>query len=680
MKTNFNDKGQFFITTGDEFTPPVHGYSSASVTLDGDYEAQLEGYVIMATSDGMRFEKKESKKGGFSVEYSIPGKNSSVISECKTFDDCEVMEQTCTFVNNGDEERILTQLSSAQVNGICYDENGIKDRLRDGSIEIYYCIMRWQGEGQWRRATPEDVGVSCTSCHMWERDAFRIDSLSSWSTSNYYPLVFILDKKKNECFYLEKQGGESWFIEIFCTTGENAKFLSVRAGIDEKLGLHSSVKKGQSFKTTPCIYGVVKGGIEEAVRELTKFKRKDSLNNDGPIVAFNDFMNCNWALPSDKNLIPLIDAASEIGMDYFCIDDGWSTHGDWIEKEELFGKYGFQGILDYIKEKGMKAGVWTELEFAGKFGEGDCDKEYVLTRYGKYLASNRKKVNMNCPKARAYLINRIGELYDMGVRHIKNDHNNNEGIGFDGYDCFANSVSVQAKGYVTLIEEIRAKYPDLILENCSSGGMRMDSGTLRHFAIQSISDQEDYRLNPAILGGVLAFLLPEKASSWCYPCPKLYHNVARDDIPEEELASVSSEKQTAFNVINAMLCSMYVSGKIDQLKGASMELLKEGMKVYRGNMDFIKKAYPIFPKGFIRMSDKTDYALGLISENKDKILLAVWNLSDKGRKAEVDIEKYKLYNYSVLYYGDNKKISVENGKLICDFACGEDAVLLQLTK
>ncbi len=680
MKVNFNEQGQFFITAGREFVPPVHGYSAVAISLDGDYEAQLEGNVIMATSDCLRFEKKKEKANGFEVEYSVPNKNSFLKVNCETFEGIEAMKQTSTYTNLGKEDRILTQISSAQVNGICYDESGIKDRLSDGSIEIHYCIMRWQGEGQWRNTTPEYAGLTACADHIWSKEVFRIDSLSTWSTSSFYPLVFIVDKKKNECFYFEKQGGESWFIEIFVSTGDRAKFLSVKAGTDEKLGLHAVIKNGETFTTTPCVYGVVKGGIEEAVRELTKFKRKDSFNNGGPIVAFNDFMNCNWALPTDKKLIPLIDKASEIGTDIFCIDDGWSTHGDWVEKDSLFGNYGFKGIIDYIKKKGMKAGVWTEIEFAGKFGESDCDKEYVLTRYGKYLASNRKKVNLNCPKARAYLIKRIGELYDMGVRYIKNDHNNNEGIGFDGYDCFANSVSAQAKGYTTLIEEIRAKYPDLILENCSAGGMRMDSGTLRHFAIQSISDQEDYRLNPAILGGVLACVLPEKASCWCYPCPKLFHNALKDDIPEEEVVSVSSERQTAFNVINSMLCSMCVSGKIDQLEGRSSELLKKGIKVYKRNMGFIKNAYPIFPKGFIRISDKTDYALGLISERGDKILLAVWNLSDKGRKVTVDIEKYKLFNCSVLYYGDNKTFSVESGKLVCDFSFGEDSVLLQLTK
>ena len=37
-----------------------------------------------------------------------------------------------------------------------------------------------------------------------------------------------------------------------------------------------------------------------------------------------------------------------------------------------------------------------------------------------------------------------------------------------------------------------AKYPDLVIENCSSGGLRMDYAMLSRYSIQSTSDQEEY--------------------------------------------------------------------------------------------------------------------------------------------------------------------------------------------
>ena len=679
MRITFNGKGQFFISTGEEFTPPEYGYCNAAISLDGDYEAQLDGNMIMPTADFLTYDSMQKNGDAFSIVYDVKGKDGKLVVDCEKTQGAECIRQTCSFISNADG-RVLTQLSSAQINGICYDENGIKERLGDGSIEIYFCLTRWQAEGQWRCVTPEDVGVFCASRHVWEKNVFRIESLSSWSTNEYYPLIFIADKKKNECFFIEKENGESWFMEIFCCEGENAKFLSVKAGgADERLGFGKVLKKGEKYTSSPCVFGVVKGGIDEAVRELTKYKRMYNLNDVPPSLVFNDFMNCNWGLPTDEKLIPLIDRASEVGAETFCIDDGWAEQGVWKPLDNLFGKYGFKGIIEYIISKGMRPGVWFEFERASeKTAEEIGDDGYFLRRYGKYLTEHRKKVNLSCKKAREYILDRIEDLYKIGVRYIKNDHNNCEGIGFDGTDCFSEAVASQARAFTSLVDEIRKRFPDLIIENCGGGGMRSDFGTLKHFSIQSVSDQEDYTLNPSVTGGSLAFLLPEKAGIWCYPCPLEFENMEESRVPEKDLRKVNSERQTAFNVINGMSGSLYLSGKINQLEGKALDLLKEGISLYKDNRGFIKSSYAVFPKGFIRLSDKTDYALGLISENKDRMLLAVWNLSDGERKVTVDVEKYGLTHFAVAYYGDNKNICLKNGTLVCDFACGKDAVLLEL--
>ena len=46
--------------------------------------------------------------------------------------------------------------------------------------------------------------------------------------------------------------------------------------------------------------------------------------------------------------------------------------------------------------------------------------------------------------------------------------------------------------YYAFIDELTEKYPDLIIENCPSGAMRCDHGTLKRFHFQSISDQDHF--------------------------------------------------------------------------------------------------------------------------------------------------------------------------------------------
>ena len=88
------------------------------------------------------------------------------------------------------------------------------------------------------------------------------------------------------------------------------------------------------------------------MRELCAYKRavaKFNWNEGHPSLCFNDYMNCLWALPTKEKLVPLIDKASELGCEVFCIDDGWFKAlegqpdglGTWKENDTLFGEGGF---------------------------------------------------------------------------------------------------------------------------------------------------------------------------------------------------------------------------------------------------------------------------------------------------------------------------------------------------
>ena len=72
-------------------------------------------------------------------------------------------------------------------------------------------------------------------------------------------------------------------------------------------------------------------------------------------AAFNDYMNCLWALPNREKLIPLIDAAAESGAELFCMDDGWQLDslGTWSINDEKYGEDGLSGIVKYIQSKGV---------------------------------------------------------------------------------------------------------------------------------------------------------------------------------------------------------------------------------------------------------------------------------------------------------------------------------------
>ena len=633
-----------------------------------------------ATDRTVWFDQSRATQHGntVAVEYSIKEKEVFAESEIQLFEGMDAVKQTNAVWGKG----VLMQLSTL-IFGVCEDENGIIDRLSDGSILIHYCINRWQCEGQWRVATPEELGIIAGTIHPGERSFWRIESLSSFSTATYYPLVIIEDKKKGQSWFFELEGGGSWFIEVYASKGLLAKSLSVNFGaFDERFACVKSLTQ-EKYYSKPCVYGVVDGGFEEAVKTLTAYKRKTNLVKTCMPLVFNDYMNCNWASESKEKLLPLIDAAAALGTEIFCIDDGWSiAQGIWQPNDEKFGVEGLKGIFDYITAKGMRVGVWFEFESLSwqaveRIGAKDC----LLQRNGSVIDEMRPLANMRSKAVIEYLNTCVDYMYALGVRYIKNDHNNNEltGVSFDGESAGV-GLEENEKAFIAFIDALTERYPDLMIENCGSGGMRSDHGTLRHFHLQSTSDQEFFDLYPSIIGGSLAFIPPEKAGVWCYPYPLSYEDRKKKELSREELQDFADGEQTVFNVVNGLMGCMYLSGKINQMDEYNFALLKEGVELYKAEREFIQGAYPIYPKGLVRISNKKEYALGL--QRGERMLLAVWNLSSEERLVKVNLQKYGMKQCTLVYPHALKeeKYFFNGNELHYDFKKGKSARLFVLTK
>lgn len=97
-----------------------------------------------------------------------------------------------------------------------------------------------------------------------------------------------------------------------------------------------------------------------------------------------------------------------------------------------------------------------------------------------------------------------------------------------------------------------------LIENCGSGGMRMDYGMLQGQSLQSTSDQTDYCYNAYIAANAASAVTPEQAGMWVYPY-------------EDE------EEHVLFNMVNGLLLRPYISGKVWALSQLSLDRLREGI-------------------------------------------------------------------------------------------------------
>ena len=535
-----------------------------------------------------------------------------------------VIKQTNTVTNTTDKDIAVNRLSSVYAEGIA---KGFYEK----DVLIHLCHFAWQGEAQWVTKTPLEMGLYPVAAHKECRGGRSVSSVGSWSTERYYPIVLIENKTDNVTYFFEHQGGTSWEIELGTKGAPDALELTVEVNSlhESRTGTFVTLKAGESYTTLPVIYGEISGTADDALNTLLKYKRKNGRKLSKPLVCFNDYMNCLWAAPSDKKLIPLIDTAAKVGVEVFCIDDGWfikgeygCSFGDWIPDNGKFGEYGLSGIIKYISDKGMIAGVWLELETCTDDSAiYNIAEDAVLKRRGNVVNGSRCFVNFKCKAVTDYLRDRIRFLYGLGIRFIKNDYNHSLGIGCDNNNDSSWGLGITENyiAFCDFIDSVCEEMPDLTIENCGSGAMRCDSGTLSHFHLQSVSDQENYLNNPSIVWGMQRCIPPEKCGIWAYPYPLSFNDRLNLDsaYDEEYLKNMSDGEQTAFNMACGLFGILYLSGHIEKCDSYNLELIKRGVDCAKKDREFVGTALPLniypqkglYKKGFNVLALRSDKKL-----------------------------------------------------------------------
>jgi alpha-galactosidase len=420
----------------------------------------------------------------------------------------------------------------------------------------------------------------------------------------------------------------SWYWEISNVSARDNNADDVYAYLGGPDDLHAaawkSLKPGETYQTVPVAVGCVRGGFSDAVESLTHYRRLACLtphkDSSRCPVIFNDYMNCLWGDPTEAKELPMVAAAAKAGCEYFVIDAGWyadlhedwsPTIGAWQPSLTRFPR-GLKVLLDQIRQAGMVPGLWLEPEVAGaKSLLAQKPDHWFFVRHGKRVLKNsRFLLDFRNPEVRAYLDQVIARLVnEYGVGYIKMDYNVDSLQGTEiNADSFGQGLLEHNRAHLAWLDEILNRYPDLVIENCGSGGGRMDYAMLSRLQLQSMTDQEDYLKLPMILVGASAAVLPEQLAIWSYPLAK------------------ADADQASFNMVTSMMCRIHQSGRLDSLTPEALAQVTEGLRVYKGSLrKHIPTAVPFYPLATSDVTDfKTPVALGMRSPQQT--LLAVWRI------------------------------------------------------
>ncbi|MFV0262008.1 MAG: glycoside hydrolase family 36 protein [Kluyvera sp.] len=476
----------------------------------------------------------------------------------------------------------------------------------------------WYGEAQWKSATPSQLGLD--KVNRFSLDRIAIESTGTWSSIGYLPVAAFEDKAAGTTllWQIEHNGSWQWEIGDF----RDRLYLLVSGPTENENHWWKPLAPGETFTSVPVAVSKVQGGLQEALQEITRYRRRimrPALDNKQLPVIFNDYMNCLSGDPTTAKLLPLIDAAAEAGCEYFCIDCGWYSDGEWWDG---VGEWqpsprrfpgGIREPLDHITAKGMKSGLWLELEVMGIA----CPLAQTLPdacffqRHGKRVIDHQRyQLDFRHPLVQAHadrVITRLVEEY--GISYIKMDYNINAGSGTDYQaDSSGDGLLQHNRAYLGWLAKTMDRYPQLVIENCGSGGLRMDYAMLQLHSIQSVTDQTDYRLMAAIAAAAASAVTPEQAAIWSYPLRE------------------GDREEVVMNMVNSLLLRVHQSGHLAELSGERLALVKEGIALYKTFREKIPHLQPFWPLGMPSFASPW-LAFGLRDEQQAWV--AIWRMDSE---------------------------------------------------
>ena len=615
---------------------------------DRPYERHGNKYVVTAPGCSLRFAGMEDARNAAGrllvVRQRDEGSGAFTESFYQFYDDISVVRVWQTVKNEGKEEQVLEYISTFSYSGI---EKGGEKKAEE-KLALLIPHNGWQKELNWRQYRLSELGRPGTQDTVMGRSSKTIEVMNTgnWSTKEYLPMGCLLNEETKEGFIWQIEHNGSWHYEI--ADQNDHLVLNISGPTEIQSHFSKRLKPGGCFQSVPVAVGVFQGKADKGFGELTKYRRRirrANEDNESMPVIFNDYMNCLFADPTTAKELPLIDAAEGAGCEYFVIDAGWyakgiwwDSVGEWKESKERFPN-GLKEVTDYIRKKGMIPGIWLEIEVMGINSPkaARLPEEAFFVRHGRRVYDrSRFQLDFRAPAVRAHADEVIDRLIrDYGVGYIKMDYNIEPGIGTElSADSFGDGLLQHERAYLNWLDDVFKRYQDLVIENCSSGGLRMDYALLSRCSIQSTSDQEDYRSYAMIAANAPTAVTPEQAAVWSYPLKE------------------AGREECIFNMVNAMMLRIHQSGHLAEISSEGYALVKEGIDCYASMRKDIRHALPYWPLGLAKAED-TWFCLGLWNHESRSGYLAVW------KRDEAEMNREIVLLPEEISVGISENISVE---------------------
>mgnify|MGYP000316273904 CR=1 FL=1 len=421
----------------------------------------------------------------------------------RTYPDADIIE-TWTEITHEEKKAItLNRFASAHL------------PIRKGDVWVSHLYGSWANEAQLAQE-PLRPGIKMIK----NKDGIRN------SHTAHAEVMISLDGKP-------KENTGSVIGAALCYSGNYKLFFDTDdsdyhhffAGINEENSAYT-LKAKESFRTPELALTYSKDGLSGSSRNFHAWARKHKIANGATArkILLNSWEGVYFDI-NQEGMDQMMKSFSALGGELFVMDDGWfgnkysrdrgdSSLGDWtVNKKKL--PLGIEGLIASAKKHKIKFGLWIEPEMSNTKSElFEKHPEWILQCKNRPLSTGRGGtqivLDLTNPEVQDFVFSVIDNLmtHYPEIAYMKWDANScmlDYGSPYLPKEKQSHLYIEYHRGLNNVLERIRAKYPQLILQACAGGGGRINYGILPYFDEFWTSDDTDALQRVYLQWGVSCF-------------------------------------------------------------------------------------------------------------------------------------------------------------------------------
>lgn len=424
---------------------------------------------------------------------------------------------------------------------------------------------------------------------------------SGRSSHGQVPVVYFVRESDQMTLVVAPAWSGNWHVDVqaggYITAGISRWNLDLAVRPEEKLAAPSVVVAlSESLKQAQL-------AMQSAVRDhlLARSARSDQMP-----LEWNHWWPYEDVEVTESVILENARLAKQLPVDSIVVDAGWfgesdtntewtKLRGDWHLVNLARFPSGLENLGQQIKKLGFSPGIWVEIEAIGaesrlrfelpeaiarndempgadpSYRVGTVSLDPADTGFLGYVCLGSEAGWNHAYRSLASVLNTIQARWlkvdfniDPGFGCTRTDHGHGRGDGL--YRHYL--------GLYKLLDQIRSDFPELVLEACSSGGLRIDLELVRHVHCFFLSDPDYTEHHLEALWGAAHLLPPMAILHWPWSWWRNGYEPSQLDWNQVD--------PEFFDVIlrAAMIHRMGISYPLPKLRPELFDRLKKQLEIY----------------------------------------------------------------------------------------------------